>query len=165
MTIQTTDVGLQQRDQEALRSDLERALAAVNRRARQYRRLNLALVLVAVLSGSFVTLLGADAARGGELVAQRVAESSTGHAPPPLGSGWRVVCGVMAFVAFIGTVSTGINGALKITERNVRAFACAGVLDGLLTELPAANGLGQPVLDRTRSELARIRREYAEFFR
>jgi hypothetical protein len=165
MTVETTDVQLLQREQEMLRASLQEALGAVNRRARYYRRLNVALILVAVLSGATVTLLGADAARGGTRVAQRVAEGTTGKTPAPLGQGWRNVCAIMAILAFLGTVSTGVNGGLKVTERNVRAFACAGVLDGLLIELPGAASLGRPVLDRTRAELARIRREYAEFFR
>ena len=165
MTLESTDVQMLQREQELLREDLRDALAAVNRRARFYRRMNVTLVLVAVLSGAAVTLLGADLFRGGTRVALRLAENSTSKTPPPLGPGWRNVCGLMALLAFVGTVSTGINGGLKVTERNVRAFACAGVLDGLLIELPGATSLGRPVLDRTRAELARVRREYAEFFR
>jgi hypothetical protein len=165
MTPEPGDTQRLDREQDLLRSDLRRALTDVNGRARRYRRLNMALVLVTILSGATVTLIGADAARGGTHVAQRVAESTTGNTPPPLGRGWRNVCGLMAILAFVGTIASGVNTGLKVAERNVRAFACAGVIDGLLTELPGAASAGRPVLDRARGELARVRREYPEFFR
>jgi hypothetical protein len=161
MTIPSTELSGTAPEHERLRADLEVALTTINRRARRYRTLNTSFVLIALLSGGLVTLLGADVATGGTRVAQRVAETSTGRTPPALGRGWRDVCGLMAILAFVGTIATGVNSGLRIAERNTRAFSCAGIIDGLLTELPASG----PAPDRTRLELARVRREYPEFFR
>jgi hypothetical protein len=165
MTIDSTDLQVLQREQDLLRTDLQDALNRVNRRARRYRRINALLIVVALLSGAFVTLLGADAARGGTVVAQRVAETTTGRTPPALGPGWRNVCGIMAILAFIGTVATGLNSGLQVSDSNARAFACAGALNGLLIEAAGLASLGPSTLDRIRGELARTHREYPQFFR
>jgi hypothetical protein len=165
MTIDTTDVHLLQGEQELLRRHLKEALEAVDRRARRYRRIDTVLVIVALMSGALVTLLGADAATGGTRVAQRVAETSTGRTPPPLGPGWRNVCGLMAIIAFAGTVATGLNSGLKVADGNARAFACAGVLNSLLIETTGLANLGPSGLERIRTELARTHREYPQFFR
>ncbi len=165
MTIDTADLHLLEREQDLLRADLREALAAVNRRARRYRRLNGVLVVVALLCGALVTLLGADAARGGTRVAERVAEATTGRTPPPLGPGWRNVCGVMAVLAFVGTVATGLNSGFKVSDHNARALACAGGLNALLIETTGITGGAPATLERARAELARAHREYPEFFR
>jgi heme A synthase len=165
MTPDAAEAQALRQEHDLLRSELQGALAAINRSARRYRRLNTTFVLVAILSGGLVTLLGADAARGGTRVAQRVAASTTGSVPAPLGQGWKNVCGLMAILAFVGTVATGVNSGLRISERNTKAFTSAGILDGLLTELSLQSSAGRAALDSTRKELARVRREYPEYFR
>jgi hypothetical protein len=165
MSLESTDTRVVEREYDALRAQLESALTVINRKARQARRLNTVLVLVGILSGALVTLLGADAAWGGTRVTAPIAEASTGRTPAPLAQGWKNVCAVMAILAFIGTVSTGASNGLRVADRNARAFACAGILDGLLTELPAGAHGGAAAADRARTELARVKREYPEYFR
>lgn len=151
------------RDRDLLRQEIDRSVVAVRQAARRYRRTASILLLVAITAGGLATLLAGDAFRGGQLAAN-VAETSTGITPSPMARGWRNVCGAIAILTFIGTVATGADSALKISERRTQVFACAGALEALQTTLLRESTVSRDELDDTRLELARVRREYSEYF-
>ena len=154
-----------QEDRQILNEQLGYRLTMANRRARRYRRDNTVLLLIAVIFGLLATTLAADSAKGGEFIAKPMAEATTGKAPSELPRGWRNVCGLIAMFTFAGTLATGINTALRITEHHSKAMTCAGLIDGLKTELMTEASLRRESLEKARADLARIVSEYPEYLR
>src|SRR3712207_59068 len=105
-----------QEDFQLLRSDVANRLATVNRNARRYRTLHTSLVILTLICGILSTTLAADSAMDTKIVAPEVAEAATGKEPAPLAKGWKAVCGAIAVISLIGTVSQGIHNLLKISE-------------------------------------------------
>ena len=81
-----------------------------------------------------------------------------------MAAGWRNVCGVIAVLTFFGTLATGADSALKISERRAQAFACVGALEGLRASLLRESAVDRAEIDQASAELARVRREYSEYF-
>ena len=154
-----------QDDRQTLIQQLEYRLVLANKKARRYRRSNSVLLLTAVVFGLLATSLAADSAREGDIAAKPVAEATTGKIPSELPRGWRNVCGLIAVFTFAGTLANGINTALRISEHQSKAMTCAGLIDGLKTELVTEAGLRRESLDKVRIDLARIVREYPEYLR
>ena len=75
------------------------------------------------------------------------------------------VCGLIAVFTFVGTLANGVNSALKISDHQSKAMACAGLIDGLRTELVTETGLRREDFDKLKTDLARIIREYPEYLR
>ena len=154
-----------QRDREALRGELRKALLTVNKNARRYRRLNTIFLIIGMIFGLLSTALAADASRGGKVIAADVAEATTGKVPSDLPPGWRNTCALIAVFGLIGTAATAINTVLKISEHKAKVFVCAGRLDSLLTDLIPESNLRRPVLEKVTTELAKLQSDYAEYFR
>ena len=152
-------------DRDAFRQELDRRLTIVTRKARWYRYWNAALLLIAVLFGLVAAALAADSARDGTVIAKSVAEATTGKPPSDLPKGWRNVCGLIAVFTLIGTAATGVSNALKISEHQTKAFVCAGALDALLTDLLPASTDHKQALERIEAELAKLLKDYPEYFR
>ena len=91
-----------------------------------------------------------------------VAKAATGNEPSTLPKGWKVVCGVIAVVSLIGTVSQGIHSLLKIAEHQTKALNCAGKLDALIIELASPR---REIVEKVRNEYANLLKEYPEYVR
>ena len=154
-----------QKDREALRGEIRKALMSVNKNARRYRALNTTLLVVGLVFGLLATGLAADASRGGKVLAADVAEATTGKIPSDLPAGWRNTCALIAVFGLIGTAASGINTVLKISEHKAKVFVCAGALDSLLTDLIPESNLRRPVLEKVTAQLAKLQTDYAEYFR
>ncbi len=152
-------------DRMTLIEQLEYRLRTANRKARRYRRQNTLLLLFAVIFGLLATTLAADSAKGGNLTGKTVAQATTGKTPSELPQGWRNVCGLIAIFTFAGTLATGISTALKVSDHQSKAMTCAGLIDGLKTELVTESGLRREMLDKVRSDLSRIVREFPDYMR
>jgi hypothetical protein len=151
-----------QEDFQLLRHDVKTRLEIVNRSARRYRMLHISLVILTLVCGILATTLAADSAMDTKLAAPVVAKAATGNEPSTLPKGWKVVCGVIAVVSLIGTVSQGIHSLLKIAEHQTKALNCAGKLDALTIELSAPR---REVVEKVRSEYATILKDYPEYVR
>lgn len=145
-----------------LRNDIVIRLATVNRNARRYRRLHTSLVILTLVCGVLATTLAADSAMDTKIAANTVAEAVTGKEPSPLPKGWRIVCGTIAIISLVGTVSQGIHSLLKIAEHQSKALDCAGKLDALTIELSTAR---KDVVERVRNDYAKILKEFPEYVR
>ena len=160
--MQITDDGLR-RDRDQLREEIERAIQQVRRSGRRYRRASMVLLLLGLICGTVSTALASDAFRGGR-VAARTAEATTGRTPSELPRGWKNVCGIIAVLTLGGTLATGTNSALKLSDHQARTTAClialAGLQAGLFDESVARPG----VLEKTQASLANIRLTYDEYF-
>jgi hypothetical protein len=165
MTLDPANMDAIHKDRETLRRELQNALLTVNKNARRYRRLNTALLITALIFGLLATALAADASSGGKVLAGSLAEATTGKVPTDLPRGWRNICGIVALFTLIGTAATGINTALKISEHKAKVFVCAGGLDSLLTDLIPESNLRRADLDKVIGEFAKLRKDYAEYFR
>jgi hypothetical protein len=165
MTADSANMDPIHKDREALRRELENALLRVNKNARRYRRLNTALLISGLIFGLLATALAADASKGGKVLASSVAEATTGKVPIDLPPGWRNICGIIALFTLIGTAATGINTVLKVSEHKAKVFVCAGSLDSLLTDLIPESNLRRAVLDKAIADFAKLRKDYAEYFR
>jgi hypothetical protein len=165
MALEPTSIDAIQKDREALRGELRQALLGVNKNARRYRRLNATLLLIGMIFGLLATALAADASRGGKVLAANVAEATTGKVPSELPPGWRNTCAIIALFTLIGTAATGINTVLKISEHTANVFVCAGALDSLLTDLIPESNARRPVLEKVTADFAKLRKDYAEYFR
>src|SRR4028119_1873459 len=102
-------MGTVQDDFQLLRNDVNTRLEMVNRNARRYRRLHTGLVILTLVCGILATTLAADSAMDTKIATTVVAEAATGKEPAPLAKGWKAVCGVIAVISLIGTVSQGIH--------------------------------------------------------
>jgi hypothetical protein len=151
-----------QEDFQLLRDEVKTRLEKVNRNARRYRRLHTGLVILTLVCGILATTLAADSAMDTRLAAPVVAEVATGNEPSPLPKGWKVVCGVIAAISLIGTVSQGIHSLLKIAEHQTKALNCAGKLDALTIELTAPR---REIVEKARNDYATILKEYPEYVR
>ena len=60
---------------------------------------------------------------------------------------------------------TGVNNVLKISEHRAKAFVCAGVLDGLRTDLLIDSRVQQKTIDKAKADFSTLLREYPEYFR
>lgn len=160
--MQATDDGLQH-DRDRLRGEIERAIEQVRRSGRRYRRASMVLLLTGLVCGTVSTALASDAFRGGR-VSARTAEATTGRAPAALAPGWRNVCGIIALLTLMGTVATGTNSVLKLSEHQGRTTACLGALAALQAGLFEEGPVRQTVLDKTQASLATIRLTYDEYF-
>src|SRR5262245_6372778 len=162
MAMQAADDGLQ-RDRNHLRDEIDRAIQQVRRSGRRYRRASMALLLVGMVCGTVSAALASDAFRGGR-VAARTAEATTGRTPTDLPRGWRNVCGIIAVLTLAGTLATGTNSALKLSDHQARTTACLSALAALQGPLFEESGMRQTVLDKTQAGLANIRLTYDEYF-
>ena len=160
--MQATDDGLQ-RDRDRLRDEIDRAIQQVRRSGRRYRRTSMALLLAGMLCGAVSAALASDAFRGGRLAA-RTAEATTGRTPADLPRGWRNVCGIIAVLTLTGTLATGTNSALKLSDHQARTTACLAGLAALQLPLFEESGLRQNVLEKTQAGLANLRLTYDEYF-
>ena len=160
--MQATDDGLQH-DRDRLRGEIEAAIEQVRRSGRRYRRASMVLLLTGLVCGTVSTALASDAFRGGR-VSARTAEATTGRAPAALAPGWRNVCGIIALLTLMGTVATGTNSVLKLSEHQGRTTACLGALAALQAGLFEEGAVRQNVLDKTQASLATIRLTYDEYF-
>jgi hypothetical protein len=156
------DVNRIRDDRDKLRREIRDESAKIRRAARRYRRLSGTLIILALISGALGTALAGEAFRGGSVSAS-VAQATTGVVPKDLPKGWRNVCGLIALLTFIGTVATGLNSMLKMTEHQTKAFLCAGAFDALETELLRDTDIRQQVLDRVIADLKKCRQDSAEY--
>lgn len=149
-------------DRERLVEHIREAVQQVRRAGRRYRRVSSALLLIGLLCGAVSTTLAGDAFRGGA-VAARTAQATTGRVPAELARGWRNVCGIIAVLTLAGTLATGINSILKLSDHQARATACLAALGALQTDL--FGGDAQPAsIARAKSALENIRIQYDEYF-
>jgi len=149
-------------DRERLVEHIRAAVHQVRRAGRRYRRISSALLLIGLLCGAVSTTLAGDAFRGGA-VAARTAQATTGRVPAELARGWRNVCGIIAVLTLAGTLATGINSILKLSDHQARATACLAALGALQTDL--FGGDAQPAsIARAKSALENIRIQYDEYF-
>jgi hypothetical protein len=160
--MQVADDGLQ-RDRDRLREEIDSTIQQVRRSGRRYRRASMALLLVGMLCGAVSTALASDAFRGGRLAA-RTAEATTGRTPTDLPRGWRNVCGIIAMLTLAGTLATGTNSALKLSDHQARTTACLAALAALQGPLFEEGALRPNVLDKTKAGLANLRLTYDEYF-
>lgn len=160
--MQITDDGLR-RDRDQLREEIERAIQQVRRSGRRYRRASMVLLLLGLICGTVSTALASDAFRGGR-VAARTAEATTGRTPAELPRGWRNVCGIIAVLTLGGTLATGTNSALKLSDHQARTTACLVALAGLQAGLFDESAARPGVLEKTQASLANIRLTYDEYF-
>ena len=63
-----------------------------------------------------------------------------------------------------GTLATGTNSVLKLSEHQARTTACLGALAALQAGLFEEGGGRQSVLDKTKASLATVRLTYDEYF-
>jgi hypothetical protein len=150
-------------DRERLIEHIRDAVQQVRRAARHYRRVSSALLLIGLLCGAVSTMLAGDAFRGGS-VATRTAQATTGRVPAELAPGWRNLCGVIAVLTFAGTLATGTNSVLKLSEHQARTTACLTALAALQTELLDGSALQAAALTRAKAALDNIRIQYDEYF-
>lgn len=160
--MQITDDGLR-RDRDQLREEIERAIQQVRRSGRRYRRASMVLLLIGLICGTVSTALASDAFRGGR-VAARTAEATTGRTPSELPRGWRNLCGIIALLTLGGTLATGTNSALKLSDHQARTTACLVALAGLQAGLFDESAARPGTLEKTQASLANIRLTYDEYF-
>jgi hypothetical protein len=160
--MQGTDEGVRQ-DRDRVREEIERAIQEVRRSGRRYRRASMLLLLIGLICGTVSTALASDAFRGGR-VAAKTAEATTGRVPSDLPRGWCNVCGIIALLTLAGTLSTGTNSALKLSDHQARTTACLGALAALQAGLFDEAALRPGVLEKTQASLATIRLTYDEYF-
>ena len=91
-----------------------------------------------------------------------------GDLPPrglaALAPGWRNVCGIIALLTLAGTVATGTNSVLKLSEHQARTTTCLGALAALQAGLFEEGAVRQNVLEKTKASLATVRLTYDEYF-
>jgi len=150
-------------DRSRLQELIQEAIQHVRRAARRYRRTSTALLLAGLLCGAVSTALAGDAFRGGQLAA-KTAQSTTGRVPAELPRGWRNVCGIIAMLTLAGTLSTGTNSVLRLSEHQARTAACVAALGALQADLFGENGRREAALDKARHSLETIRLTYDEYF-
>ena len=150
-------------DRSRLQELIQEAIQHVRRAARRYRRTSTALLLAGLLCGAVSTALAGDAFRGGQLAA-KTAQSTTGRVPAELPRGWRNMCGIIAMLTLAGTLSTGTNSVLRLSEHQARTAACVAALGALQADLFGENGRREAALDEARHSLETIRLTYDEYF-
>src|SRR5436190_9189479 len=150
-------------DRDQLQERIGESVLQVRRAARRYRRISTALLLIGMLCGAVATALAGDAFRGGSLAAA-TAETTTGRAPAPLAPGWRNVCGIIAVLTLAGTLATGTNSVLRLTEHQAQARACLAALGALQTQLLEEAAAGPVALAKAKSALDTIHVQYDEYF-
>src|SRR5437867_3871343 len=123
-----------QHDRDRLHERIRESIRQVRRASRRYRRISTTLLLTGMLCGAVSTVLAGDAFRGGQLAA-KTAETTTGRVPAELARGWRNLCGIIAVLTLAGTLSTGTNSVLKLSEHQAQTRACLAALGTLQTEL------------------------------
>lgn len=149
-------------DRGRLEDRIQESILQVRRAARRYRRTSTALLLAGMLCGAVATALAGDAFRGGQLAA-RTAETTTGRVPAELPRGWRNVCGIIAVLTLAGTLSTGTNSILRLSEHQARTAACVAALGALQTDLIGDTERGA-ALEKAKRSLETIRLTYDEYF-
>ena len=148
-------------DRERLVERIREAVQQVRRAGRRYRRVSTALLLIGLLCGAVSTTRAGDAFRGGA-VAARTAQATTGRVPAELARGWRNVCGIIAVLTLAGTLATGINSVLKLSDHQARTTACLAALGALQADLA---GEAQPAaISKAKTALETIRIQYDEYF-
>jgi hypothetical protein len=147
-----------QHDRDRLHERIQESIRQVRRASRRYRRISTTLLLTGMLCGAVSTVLAGDAFRGGQLAA-KTAETTTGRVPAELARGWRNLCGIIAVLTLVGTLSTGTNSVLRLAEHQARTTACLAALGTLQTDL-----FEEDALDKARSALETIRLQYDEYF-
>jgi len=150
-------------DRDRLQERIEQSVLQVRRAARRYRRISTVLLLTGMLCGAVATALAGEAFRGGSLAA-KTAEATTGRVPAELARGWRNVCGIIAVITLAGTLATGTNSVLKLTEHQAQTRACLAALGALQTQLFEADAAGPVALVKAKSALETIRVQYDEYF-
>src|SRR5690349_13707818 len=143
-------------DRERLVEHIRAAVHQVRRAGRRYRRISSALLLIGLLCGAVSTTLAGDAFRGGA-VAARTAQATAGRVPAELARGWRNVCGIIAVLTLAGTLATGINSILKLSDHQARATACLAALGALQTDL--FGGDAQPARSEEHTSELQSRRD------
>jgi len=151
-----------EQDRSRLQERIQESIRQVRRTARRYRRTSTALLLAGLLCGAASTALAGDAFRGGQLAA-KTAQTTTGRAPSELPRGWRNVCGIIAILTLAGTLSTGTNSILRLSEHQARTAACVAALGALQSDL-FGDTLREGALDKARHSLEAIRITYDEYF-
>src|SRR5262245_13838137 len=116
-----------EQDRSRLQERIQESIRQVRGAARRYRRTSTALLLAGLLCGAVSTALAGDAFRGGQLAA-KTAQTTTGRAPSELPRGWRNVCGIIAILTLAGTLSTGTNSILRLSDHQARTAACVAAL-------------------------------------
>jgi hypothetical protein len=142
---------------------IQESILQVRRAARRYRRTSTALLLTGMLCGAVATALAGDAFRGGQLAA-KTAETTTGRVPAELPRGWRNVCGIIAVLTLAGTLSTGTNSILRLSEHQARTAACVAALGALQADLTGDNAARGAALEKAKRSLETIRLTYDEYF-
>lgn len=151
-----------EQDRSRLQERIQESIRQVRRTARRYRRTSTALMLAGLLCGAVSTALAGDAFRGGQFAA-KTAQTTTGRAPSELPRGWRNVCGIIAVLTLAGTLSTGTNSILRLSEHQARTAACVAALAALQSDL-FGDTLREGALDKARHSLDAIRLTYDEYF-
>ena len=149
-------------DRSRLQERIQESIQQVRRAARRYRRTSTALLLAGLVCGAVSTALAGDAFRGGQLAA-KTAQTTTGRAPSELPRGWRNVCGIIAVLTLAGTLSTGTNSVLRLSEHQARTAACVAALGALQSDL-FGDTVREGALDKARHSLDAIRLTYDEYF-
>jgi hypothetical protein len=147
-----------QHDRDRLHERIQESIRQVRRASRRYRRISTTLLLTGMLCGAVSTALAGDAFRGGQLAA-KTAEATTGRVPAELARGWRNLCGIIAALTLAGTLATGTNSVLKLSDHQAQTRACLAALGTLQTELIEGDAL-----DKVTSTLESIRLQYDEYF-
>ena len=150
-------------DRDRLQQRIQDSILQVRRAARRYRRTSTALLLAGLLCGTLSTALAGDAFRGGQLAA-KTAETTTGRVPTDLPRGWRNLCGIIAVLTLAGTLATGTNSVLKLSEHQARTAACVAALGALQRDLFEGSPMPQVAIEKARSSLETIRLAYDEYF-
>ena len=149
-------------DRSRLQERIQESIQQVRRAARRYRRTSTALMLTGLLCGAFSTVLAGDAFRGGQL-APKTAQTTTGRVPSDLPRGWRNVCGIIAVLTLAGTLSTGTNSVLRLSEHQAKTAACVAALGALQSDLFGEN-VREGAIDKAKHSLETIRLTYDEYF-
>lgn len=149
-------------DRERLVEHIRQSVQQVRRAGRRYRRISTGLLLIGLLCGAASTMLAGDAFRGGA-VAARTAQATTGRVPAELARGWRNLCGLIAVLTLAGTLATGTNSVLKLSEHQARTTACLAALGALQADL-STDALQPAAVSKAKSTLENIRIQYDEYF-
>lgn len=102
----------------ALAQRIDAELAVASRHVLRLRRQNGWLGYTSIVAGALASLLAGGASTSG-----------------PIDGQWATTCGIVAALAAVATVSSGLQRQMAVPENLSRAMACAGKLDALKVAL------------------------------
>lgn len=98
----------------ALAQRLEVELGCATRHVQRLTRQNAWLGYTSIVSGAAASLLAGGVASAGPIAGQ-----------------WSTTCAIVAVLAAVGTIASGLQRQLAVAENLARATTCAGKLDAL----------------------------------